>query len=406
MYIGSWKIDDLVTFVCNTHSTTYGIATDADSVPTYRVYEDETGTPILTGSMALLDSANTVGFYSEQITLSAANGFEKGKSYSIYISATVEGNIGTTSRILQVEAEVDANVVSDKTGYALTAAYDLAKTASQDSDMVVSLAKTNQLSFDSDLYILSHPSTPLTITTNNDKTGYALTSSYDPAKTASQDSDMAIVLSKTNQLTFDSDSYVLSHPSTPITVTTNNDKSGYSLTSSYDPAKTASQDSDMAVVLANVTPLTFDSDNYVLSHPMTTAPVTLDSDLIDEINATYSKAIQMTFDSDSYIISDARKISASATAADNVEANIPYLDMLISDIPTATENADGLLKRDWTSVTGEASRSVLNALRFIRNKFSTTVTPGSVTIYKEDDSTPAYTKTVTTDSDAEPIVEG
>src|SRR5688500_15469386 len=98
MYNGSWKIDDLLTFVVNTHSVTTGAAVDADSVPTYRVYEDETGTAILTGSMALLDDANTVGLYSEQITLSAANGFEKGKCYHVRISATVGGIAGVTLR--------------------------------------------------------------------------------------------------------------------------------------------------------------------------------------------------------------------------------------------------------------------------------------------------------------------
>lgn len=109
MYLGSWKIDDNLTFPCNTHSPTTGAGTDADSVPSYRVYEDETGTPLLTGSMAKLDDANTVGFYSEQIALSAANGFEKGKSYTIYISATVSSVTGTMSHSFQIEAEVDAN---------------------------------------------------------------------------------------------------------------------------------------------------------------------------------------------------------------------------------------------------------------------------------------------------------
>lgn len=119
-YYGSWKIDDLLTFCANTHRFDTGAATDADAAPSYRVYEDETGTPILTGTMALLDSSNTAGFYSEQITLSAANGFEKGKCYSVYISATVNSVVGTTHHNFQIEAEVDANVVSDKTSYALT----------------------------------------------------------------------------------------------------------------------------------------------------------------------------------------------------------------------------------------------------------------------------------------------
>lgn len=121
-YLGSWKIDDLLTFTIVTIRVDTGNATDADSAPAYRVYEDETSTPILTGTMALLDSANTAGFYSEQITLSAANGFEKGKSYNIYISATVNSIAGATSKNLQIEAEVDANIVSDKTSYALSTA--------------------------------------------------------------------------------------------------------------------------------------------------------------------------------------------------------------------------------------------------------------------------------------------
>jgi hypothetical protein len=120
MYIGSWKIDDYLTFVVNTHLASTGAASDADGVPAYRVYEDETTTPILTGNMALLDGDNSVGFYSEQIQLTAANGFEKGKCYTIYITATVSSIAGTVSRTFQVEAEVDANIVSDKTGYSIS----------------------------------------------------------------------------------------------------------------------------------------------------------------------------------------------------------------------------------------------------------------------------------------------
>lgn len=110
MYLGSWTIDDLLTFTVQTQVFATGVATDADAAPAYRVFEDETGTPIINGSMALLDSANTNGFYSEQITLSAANGFEKGKSYSIRIEATVSGVVGATVRTFQMEAEVDANL--------------------------------------------------------------------------------------------------------------------------------------------------------------------------------------------------------------------------------------------------------------------------------------------------------
>lgn len=119
-YLGSWKIDDVLYFYANTTRFDTGNATDADSDTGYRVYENETGTPLLTGAMSLLDSGNTAGFYSEAITLSAANGFEKGKQYSIYKFATVNSVAGASHDTFQIEAEVDANVVSDKTGYALS----------------------------------------------------------------------------------------------------------------------------------------------------------------------------------------------------------------------------------------------------------------------------------------------
>lgn len=118
-YLGSWKIDDYLTFYANTHNATSGHATDADAVPFYHIYEDETATPLVTGSMALLDAGSTIGFYSERVQLTAASGFEKGKCYGIYVRAAVNNVTGTFHSTFQVEAEVDANVVSDKTGYSL-----------------------------------------------------------------------------------------------------------------------------------------------------------------------------------------------------------------------------------------------------------------------------------------------
>ena len=66
-----------------------GIATDATGNVSYSVYEDETGTAIATGTMAKLDDAGTAGFYSEQIATSTANGYERYKSYTIRVTATV-----------------------------------------------------------------------------------------------------------------------------------------------------------------------------------------------------------------------------------------------------------------------------------------------------------------------------
>lgn len=110
-YLGSFIIDDTCTFYANSHTPSTGAAVDADAVPGYNVYEDETGTPIIAaGVMAKLDDAGTTGFYSEQITLSAANGFEAGKSYCIRITIVVGGVTGTQLQTLQIGARVDARL--------------------------------------------------------------------------------------------------------------------------------------------------------------------------------------------------------------------------------------------------------------------------------------------------------
>jgi hypothetical protein len=78
------------------------------------------------------------------------------------------------------------------------------------------------------------------------------------------------------------------------------------------------------------------------------------------------------------------------------------LDTQIGDIPTATENADALLNRDMAAVSDTNSRSPLNALRFLRNKWGSVA--GTLTIYAEDDSTPKWSAALTSDATAEPII--
>lgn len=63
--------------------------------------------------------------------------------------------------------------------------------------------------------------------------------------------------------------------------------------------------------------------------------------------------------------------------------------------------ADAVLKRDWTLITGEASRSLLNAARFLRNKWS--LAAGVLTITKEDDTTTAWDGAATGTPAADPV---
>jgi hypothetical protein len=77
------------------------------------------------------------------------------------------------------------------------------------------------------------------------------------------------------------------------------------------------------------------------------------------------------------------------------------LDTQLAALPTAVENADALLTRDMSAPTGEAARSVLNAMRFLRNKWSLSGT--TLTVYEEDDTTVAFTATVSTTADADSV---
>jgi hypothetical protein len=90
---------------------------------------------------------------------------------------------------------------------------------------------------------------------------------------------------------------------------------------------------------------------------------------------------------------NAELATALAAADDATLAAVAALATAVAALPTSTQNADELLKRDMAAVTGEASRSLLNAIRFIRNKW--TIAGGVLTVFKEDDSTSAWTGAAT-----------
>jgi len=83
-----------LSFSIATHDPDTGVLTDADALPTYRIYEEGSDTALLTGSFAKLDDANTTGKYRATVGITAANGFELDKGYTISISATVDSDTG------------------------------------------------------------------------------------------------------------------------------------------------------------------------------------------------------------------------------------------------------------------------------------------------------------------------
>jgi hypothetical protein len=126
-------------------------------------------------------------------------------------------------------------------------------------------------------------------------------------------------------------------------------------------------------------------------------------DTIDNILDTEFPALVTAVDViDNLLDTEIGTLQTTATAIKAKTDLIPAAPAAVGDIPTADENAEALLKIDWDGMTGEAARSVLNALRSIRNKVSISGT--TMTVTKEDDSTSAWTAELTTDAAAEGIV--
>lgn len=122
MHLGSWSLGqtgietapnqrgESLVFHARTF-TRQGLPADADSAPSYRVYEDNASSPLDTGTMNLLDSGNTEGLYEAVVPLTDVSGYEAGKTYTIYIEATVGGVTATGSHQFQIHKAADVKAV-------------------------------------------------------------------------------------------------------------------------------------------------------------------------------------------------------------------------------------------------------------------------------------------------------
>jgi hypothetical protein len=104
----------------HTYDATFTL-TDADSTPTYEVFQQGNTTAIMTGSM----TRRSTGTYYVSITTSSGNGFTIGKTHQVKMLATVGGALGKSvlSRFLTIPTIVRA-AVSDSaptaTGFTTT----------------------------------------------------------------------------------------------------------------------------------------------------------------------------------------------------------------------------------------------------------------------------------------------
>lgn len=90
---GELPLGEVVYFDVITTSPTTLAAADADSAPSFEVFEEATDTDIGVGTTMTKRTSKT-GDYRGSFTASSGNGFELGKWYIVVVSATVVGVAG------------------------------------------------------------------------------------------------------------------------------------------------------------------------------------------------------------------------------------------------------------------------------------------------------------------------
>ncbi len=128
-------LDEVIYFDCITSTPSTGAAVDADSTPTFAVYEEATDTDIGVGGN-LTKRTSLTGNYRGTFTLSAANGFEVGKWYNVIGSAVVGGVTGKA--VLKNFRVVAAEAIAGKAKVDVDAALGTAVTLDANNVLNVS----------------------------------------------------------------------------------------------------------------------------------------------------------------------------------------------------------------------------------------------------------------------------
>jgi len=90
-----------------------GAAADADSTPTFEVFENDTDTALTLSGSAIAKRTGKTGDYRITLPATEANGFEEGKSYNVVASATIGGIAakGAVARFICGPIEADVATV-------------------------------------------------------------------------------------------------------------------------------------------------------------------------------------------------------------------------------------------------------------------------------------------------------
>ena len=93
-------LEDTVYFNFTTRSFSTGVPTVLAGTPALSVLESNNATPITAGVSVSVDRASVVGLNQATVVATAANGYESGKSYAVYISTGTVGGVSVVGEVV------------------------------------------------------------------------------------------------------------------------------------------------------------------------------------------------------------------------------------------------------------------------------------------------------------------
>ena len=93
-------LEDTFRHQFTTRQFSDGVPTVLAGSPVLSVIEENNATPITAGVSVSVDRASVVGLNEATVVATAANGYEAGKSYSIYISTGTVGGVSVIGEVV------------------------------------------------------------------------------------------------------------------------------------------------------------------------------------------------------------------------------------------------------------------------------------------------------------------
>lgn len=193
-------LEDTFYMDFTTRAFATGIPTTLAGSPVLSVLEENNATPITAGVSVSVDRASVTGLNMATIVATAANGYESGKGYSVYISTGTVGGVSVVGEVVgqfTIEASASAvdlangtdglGAIKGDTGEIGTAGAGLTNINLPNQTMDIVGNITGSLSgsvgsvtgpVGSVTGAVGSVTSGVTVTTNNDKTGYSLTQTF------------------------------------------------------------------------------------------------------------------------------------------------------------------------------------------------------------------------------------